>query len=307
MQTSKGRPRAPRIPPELAGYPIQAHSGPYAFERSPHRLAETTVLLALIVLRRSLGHTRHPWIWVAVRQLMIVAPLVAVAGASGNAVLVAQVIVVASLARIAARAYRFRHWAASYHRRACPAPEQFGTLRVVDLAGANGAVIEVTPVLILGAVVWVIVSPRLALLPVFVFTVLMGVLVTYVVSICLLPVLARIEAADHPDVRPVFMLSMTFVFALGMLVFSPSSVLSVPAPLLEALQCLPWLPWIFLPLNVGTHTAPVWTLGVSALLTVASCLVLWHFGAIGSLDEEDDTDDEDTQDDEDEGSRGRRR
>lgn len=303
--------RLPRLSEGFEEHPLRPHSGPYAYPARFGRRTRTLGYLGFIALRRSLGRTRHPWIWLFLRQLLVVAPLIAIAGAAGQALLIAQVMVISSLVRILARAFRFEMWVAAYHVKACPDPEGFGQRRAVDVASTGAAIVETSPILLGGLILWPILAGGDGGLGEFAITVLISGVVATLVTLCAVPVLLAVYEDNHPDVRPVLMLSMTVVFAAGMFLYSPSSILTLPAAAQTVVQCLPWTPWLFLPLSAGAEYPPLWTLAVSGLLTIAACAVLLYLGrglVLGDPDlvEDDDTDDED--DDEDSGeSRSRRR
>jgi hypothetical protein len=304
--------RLPRISEGFEDHPLRPHEGPYAYPHRFGRRTRTLGYLMFVALRRSLGRTRHPWIWLFLRQFLVVAPLIAIAGAAGQALLIAQVMVISSLVRILARGFRFHMWVAAYHVKACPDLDGFGQRRAVDLASTWAAIVETSPILVGGLILWPILASGEGTLLEFTVTTLIAGLVAVFVTLCALPILAAVYENNHPDVRPVLMLSMTVVFAAGMFLYSPSSVLTLPAAAQTVVQCLPWTPWLFLPLSVGTEYPPLWTLAVSGLLTIATCAVLLYLGrglVLGDPDlvDGDDEDDDDTEGDDTDRTRSRRR
>ncbi len=299
--------RLPRVPVGFESYPMRIHEGPYIADRGARTAARSMSYFAFVALRRSLGNTRHPWIWFFLRQTVVIAPLVAIAGAAGQSLLIAQVMIVSALARLLTRGFRFQIWVAGYHFRACPAPEAFVSVRTVDMASTGAAVLEASPLLVGGLVLWPFLAPDGGSFQAFAAAVAVATLVTVLVVAVALPVLSRIYENDHPDVRPVVSFSMVIVFALGMFLYSPLTVLTIPSALHTVVQCLPWTPWMFLPLSVGAAAPPVWTLAVSALLTIAMCIVLFAFGRGLRLSDPSGIEGDDLDDDDDDSPRGARR
>lgn len=295
------------MPEGLEDTPLRPHTGPYVHERGLRALMRTMWLLTFIALRRSLGRTLHPWVWFFLRQTALIAPLVAIAGAAGQSLLIAQVMGVSALARLLTRAFRFQLWIANYHFRACPAPEAFVSVRGVDAASTGAAVLEASPIMIGSLILWPILSSGGGTFQAFAAAVALAALVTVTLVMVALPVLTRIYENDHPDVRPVINFSMVIVFALGMFLYSPLSVLSIPDAVHTIVQCLPWTPWLFLPLSVGATAPPVWTLLVSAILTIGICVVLFILGRSMRLTDPSAIEAEDFDDEEDESPRGSRR
>lgn len=244
-----------------------------------------------------MGRTKYPAFWLILRQLFVVLPLVAIAGAAGQTLLTVQILVISVLARVPYRVFRLRLWILGYHRNACPDAAAFRPVRSYDWAAGIAATAEVLPIQLIGIFLWLFVTPSPQATLEFIGAVIVAVVSTSAISTAFAPVLAHYYFDNRPDLRHLLAMAGTLILGVGVLLYAPTSIVTLPAFVQTVLEYLPWSPLLFLPLSIGVAPVNLVSLGVSALLTTILTLVWWRMGRNARTDLVDWEPDYDSEDD----------
>jgi hypothetical protein len=217
-------------------------------------------------------------VWLVLRQLLIVLPLVAVAGAAGQTLLSVQILVISVLCRIPYQTFRLRLWILAYHQRACPDRDAYSPKRLADVASGLAAVAEVIPIQIIGFILWLVVTPSTEATLGFVVAMFGAVLSTALISTSFGPVLAHYYFDNRPDLRHGLAMLSALLLAFGVMLYAPTSIISLPEGVSTILDFMPWTAILFLPLSVGVAPVNWLGIGVSAVLTLVISAILWRLG-----------------------------